>query len=194
MSGCSIISGTMIENFEANSDFERLMNLKKRDLSIQIIPLKSNVHINRLRIIGQFLQMFIHPTIFSPTLSHIAIQLNMENGKDIIIMEYGQYLTEQSEIDEPGIFSSCDSCSDDYKRPKRTENNNIYWFLNKDGLRMTKIDENDIFLEEHQPLNENQKSKIVSELIACNHYGIDYQEFKEINSKLFVGSLLMCEL
>ena len=97
------------------------MNLKIRDLSLQIIPLKSNIHINRFRMVGQVFQMFIHPRILSPTLSHIAIQLNMENDKDIIIMEYGQYLTEQSEIDEPGILSSCNSCSDDYKRPKRTE-------------------------------------------------------------------------
>ena len=52
MSGSSITSGIMIENLEKNSEFEKLMNLKIRDLSIQIIPLKSNVHINRLRIIG----------------------------------------------------------------------------------------------------------------------------------------------
>ena len=192
MSGSSITSGIMIENEERNSEFERLMDLKIRDLSIQIIPLKSNVHINRLRFIGQFLQLYIHPAILSPTLSHIAIQLNMENGKDIIIMEYGQYLTEQSEIDEPGIFSSCDSCSNDYKRPKRSEKNNIFWFLNKDGLRLTKIDENDTFFKEHQNLDENKKSEIVSELIACNHYGIDHQKFKEINSKLLIGSLFNC--
>ena len=182
MSGSIISSGIYTENNDNIPEIERIMNLKIMDLSIQIIPLKINKHINRLRMVGQFFQQIIYPKILSPTLSHIAIQLNMENDKDIVILEYGQYLTENSDIDENNLFSSCDSCSNSYKDVTKFDNNkNIYWYINKDGLRMTKIAQ-----------NKNKKSKIVSKIIACNHYGISHDEFKKINSKFYFSSLFEC--
>ena len=189
MSGSCVTSGILTEKNES-LEIERLMNLKIKDLSILIIPLKSNIHINRLRIIGQFLQMFIHPSILSPTLSHIAIQLNMENDEDIIIMEYGQYLTDQSEIEKSNIFGSFGSCSDEYNRPKIIENkNNLFWFINKDGLRMTKIDTKYLFFGALGLRGKERRAKIISKIIACNHYGISDEEFQKINTSLLIGTL-----
>ena len=88
MSGSSITSGILTDNIENLSEIERLMNLRIKDLSIQIIPLKSNIHINRLRMVGQVFQMFIHPKILSPTLSHIAIQLDMEMIKVLLLYTF----------------------------------------------------------------------------------------------------------
>ena len=187
MSGSSISSGIFTENEENHPEIERIMNLKINDLSIQIIPLKKDNYINLIRQIGEVFQLMIHPKILSPTLSHIAIQLNMENDEDIIIMEYGQYLTEKSEIGEPNFFSSCDSCSNSYREIKKNENNNnIFWYINGDGLRITKI--NKVYFDN----NENNKSHIVSQLIATNHYGIGIDEFKDINSKLYFNHLFDC--
>ena len=47
------------------------------------------------------------------------------SDEDIIIMEYGQYFTKNSEIEEPNFFSSYDSSSNSYRGIKRHENNNI---------------------------------------------------------------------
>lgn len=81
------------------------MNLKIENLSIQIIPLKFNSGLTFIRGVGRALQQIIHPAIFSPTLSHIAIQLNLEN-KYIVIMEYGQYYSDKSEIRNTNFLSS----------------------------------------------------------------------------------------
>ena len=189
MSGSSTSSGIFTENEENYPEIERIMNLKINDLSIQIIPLKKGNYINIIRQIGQAFQLMIHPKIFSPTLSHIAIQLNMENDEDIIIMEYGQYLTENSEIEEPNFLSSCDSCTNSYRVAKRHENNNnIFWYINGDGLRITKIN-NAYFGNNNNNIN---KSHIVSQIIATNHYGIGIDEFKKINSKLYFNHLFDC--
>ena len=184
MSGSSISSGIFTENEENNPEIKRIMNLKIKDLSIQIIPLKKDNYINFIRQIGQFFQLMIHPKIVSPTLSHIAIQLNMENDEEIIIMEYGQYFT--SEKGEPNFFSSCDSSSNSYGEIKRHENNNIFWYINGDGLRIIKINNANF------DNNKNNKSQIVSQIIATNHYGIGIDEFYEINSKLYFNYLFDC--
>jgi len=111
----------------------------------------------------------------------------MENDEDIIIMEYGQYFTKNSEIEEPNFFSSCDSSSNSYRGIKRHENNNnIFWYIVGDGLRITKIN------NEYFDKNNNNKSHIVSQIIATNHYGIGIEEFNKINSKLFFGRLFEC--
>jgi len=190
MSGSSISSWIFTENEENYPEIERIMNLRIKDLSIQIIPLKKENYINLIRQIGQVFQLMIHPKILSPTLSHIAIQLNMENDEDIIIMEYGQYLTENSEIEKPNFFSSCDSCSNSYKEAKRQKDiNNIFWYINGDGLRITKI--NNAYFDNNNNNNIN-KSQIVSQVIAANHYGIGIDEYNIINSKLYFNHLFDC--
>ena len=144
--------------------------------------------INSIREIGLVFQLMIHPKILSPTLSHIAIQLNMENDKDIIIMEYGQYLTENSEKMESSIFSSCDNYSNSYKRVKKHEYNSGMLYLNRDGLRITIID--DKYFDKNE--RKSKKSYLVSQIIASNHYGIKFEKFDEINSKLHFRHLYEC--
>ena len=184
MSGSSISSGILTNNEEDIPEIERIMKLKIKELSIQIIPLTTNKNVNNIRMFGQFFQLFIHPAILSPTLSHIAIQLNMENDEDIIIMEYGQYLTEKSDIINKNnkIISSCDNCSGSSKGPKKANNSNcLYWYINKDGLRITKISN-----------IRNKNSKFITQIIALNHYGITLEEFNEKNKALLFGTLFEC--
>ena len=44
--------------------------------------------------------------MLTPTFCHVVVQLNIENNEDIIILEYGQYLSEESEIKTTNIFGS----------------------------------------------------------------------------------------
>ena len=186
MSGSFISSGIPTNNKKKPPEIEKIMDLKIKSLSIHILPLIINNQLNILRIVGQFFQQFIHPKIFSPTLSHIAIQLNMENDKDYIIMEYGQYLTEYSEITNNSIFSSFDY---NLNSKEVEKNNNIYWYMNKDGLRITKINNKclDYFIKKYS-INLN----IISQIIAANHYGMKVDEFREKNSNLLFGKLFEC--
>ena len=85
-------------------DIESIMNLKILNLSILVIPLSTGRFVFCLRSLGKLLQQFIHPKILSPTASHIAIYLSIENGYNII-MEYGQYCSEKSEIRNTDLFS-----------------------------------------------------------------------------------------
>ena len=104
MSGNFISTGLITNNGKKElKEIERLMNLKINDLSIQVIPLSTSNIVNWTRVIGIGLNYFIHPA-FTPHLSHIAIQLNMENGEDIIIMEYGQYYSVDSDEKKTQIF------------------------------------------------------------------------------------------
>lgn len=89
------------------------------------------------------MQQGIHPAIFSPTLSHIAIQLNLEN-EYIAILEYGQYYSKESDaIRNTGFFSSSSDSSNSKKQPRTVKNNLRYWYINKDGARLTVIDKID---------------------------------------------------
>ena len=60
---------------------------------------------------GKILQPLFHPAI-SPTFCHIAIKLNLDIYEDIILIEYGQYLTEESKKfydNLNSIFNSIDN-------------------------------------------------------------------------------------
>lgn len=98
-------------------------------------------------------------------------------------MEYGLYF---SEIKEKRIFSSCESCdsSDSSKHPNRVDNDNLYWYINRDGVRITKI--NNTFFDD----KTNYKSNIVSQIIETNHYGIRFEEFINKNKKLLFNITL----
>ena len=171
-----------------------ILNLKIEDISIQIIPLSQNKGVSFARIIGKTLQEFIHPAIFSPTLSHIAIQLTLE--KDVIaIIEYGQYFSEDSQIENTNSFKSFSESSNSLNNP-RTENNNLdYYYINKDGARVIIFDyalfECYEFINKYNGLemlhNETKKQKIINYsliIMACKYYGISYDEFTSIYKKL----------
>ena len=186
MSGSLISTGILTNKGKKLLKVEKLLDMKIEDLSIQIIPLWLNTGITFLRNIGKALQQSIHPAIFSPTLSHIAIQLNLEN-KYIVILEYGQYYSEESEeIKNTGFFSSSSNGSESTKNTRTERNNLLYWYINKDGARLTIIDSIDgfDFCDELIHFSKEEISIIGLSVIAANHYGISIEEFDEKKNKL----------
>ena len=103
MSGCFIFTGKETNNGDKNLILDDLLSKKINNLIIHSIPLSNSVITSYMRYVGKAYQPFVHPSL-SFTLSHIAIQLNLEND-DIVIIEYGQYLTKDSDI-KNGFFSS----------------------------------------------------------------------------------------
>ena len=140
------------------------------------------------------LQQGIHPAIFSPTLSHIAIQLNLEN-EYIAILEYGQYYSKESDaIRNTGFFSSSSDSSNSKKQPRTVKNNLRYWYINKDGARLTVIDKIDgiDFSGNLSDYSKEELSLIGLGVIAANHYGMTIEEFDE-KKKLYLQFLILIQ-
>lgn len=70
-----------------------------------------------LKTLGKLASPFIHSAL-TPTLSHIAIQLNLENSDYIYVIEYGQYYSKDSKL-KTGMFNSGSKSSND---PRKSEN------------------------------------------------------------------------
>ena len=145
MSGCFIFTGKETNNGDKNLILDDLLSKKINNLIIHSIPLSNSVITSYMRYVGKIYQPFVHPSL-SFTLSHIAIQLNMENN-DIVIIEYGQYLTKDSDI-KNGFFSSGSKSSE---TPRKDSNENLYYYINKDGARITKINK-----EKYSNKNKNE--------------------------------------
>ena len=139
MSGIFVSTGLITNNIEKKLKLKGIMDLIIEDLSIKIILLKLNSGVSFSRIVGKTLQQLIHPAIFSPTFSHIVIQLNLEN-KYIVIIEYGQYFSNDIELNNINRFSSCSRYSSTSNNISRSEINNLlYFYINKDRARITLI-------------------------------------------------------
>jgi hypothetical protein len=187
---CVLMSGAIFESGMLTNHGEKLdkkdiidvMKLKIENISIQIIPLRHDM--TTVKEIGKIIQKAIHP-IFSPTLSHIAIQMTLEKNFYAII-EYGQYYTKDSgEIKktEPNFFSQFFSGLKSFDDCRKENNKLTYYYINKDGARLTiydnsllsKLDENfDI-----QSCQRNEISRISLAIMASKYYGIKYEEFFE---------------
>ena len=168
MSGCFRFTGKETNKGEHLLNIDDLLNTKIQSLVIHCVPLSNDLITRVARTRGKIAQFFIHPGL-SFTLSHIAIQLNMEN-KDILIIEYGQYLTQESEI-KKGLL--CSGSSGSSAEPRKDSNDNLYYYINKDGARLTKID-----LKKYIS-NYNQNSKInelISDIIAAQNLHMSYEE------------------
>ena len=165
MSGCFIFTGKETNNGEKNLILDDLLSKKINNLVIHSIPLSTSLAAAGIKYIGNSLQLFVHPAL-SPTLSHIAIQLNLEND-DIVIIEYGQYLTEDSDI-KNGYFSSGSKSSE---TPRKDSNDNLYYYINKDGARITKINK-EKYKNKYEQVND-----IIQKIIAAQHYHIPYEKF-----------------
>ena len=143
MSGSFKSTGKYTNLGEEPLDISNILNLRIISLDIYSIPLSTGFLFDCIRGFGKLLQPLVHPSI-SPTFCHIAIKLNLENLDDIIIIEYGQYLTEESEkyfTNENPIFSSSNY---------RSENNKArYYYLNEDGVRITRINNKNFINNEH---------------------------------------------
>ena len=70
--------------------------------------------------------------VINSSLTHVAIQINLENSNDVLIIEYGNYLTIDSNFTNSGIGLINSS-----EELRENENDNIYYYINKDGVRIT---------------------------------------------------------
>ena len=170
MSGYFGSTGMLTNEGEKKLDINEYKNLEIRDIVIHIIPLSTSKSVYKLRAIGGILKNFI-PSIYHPSLTHIALQLNLENNKDVLIIEYGQYLTNDSE-QKKSIFSSSS------KGPRTGKNENFYYYINKDGARITRFENN--YLKEFK---ESNIPKLITNLIACQHYQLPYEELLDKKEK-----------
>ena len=183
MSGCFTSTGKKTNQGEKILELGDLVYTKINDLVIHAVPLSDSYFTSYLRAVGKYNQAFLHPAL-TVTLSHIAIQLNMEND-DILIIEYGQYITKDSNI-KPGIFSSSGSKSSD--NPREDKNNNSYYYINKDGARITKIDKEKYFKNNE---DFDKKCEIISKIIASQHYNI---KFEDLISKFNAFHTVECDV
>ena len=176
MSGSVISTGILTNKGAKLLEIERISNLQIKDITIHIIPLTNNGKIKKLRNIGRFCQFFLHPAL-TPTFCHVAIQLNMENKKDIIIMEYGQYLSEESELISQTPFDSSESSNN----PRIHNDEALYFYINKDGARITKINDKYFFGNDISKIPKEEIDLTVLKVIASYHHNISYEE---INKRL----------
>ena len=153
-------------------ELERIMRLKIKDITVQIIPLSSEKPVYYFRAIGRAFQFLLHPAL-TPTFCHVAIQLNMENDEDIIIIEYGQYLSDKSEMITSNIISSG---SDSSNIPRIKNDKALYWYINNDGARLTKINNKYFGKNKISELSRDDIDFIVSKIIASYHHNIPYEE------------------
>lgn len=184
MSGSFISTGMLTNNGEAKLKIERIMNLRIENLSIQIIPIQFNSGLTFLRGVGRAFQQLIHPAIFSPTLSHVAMQLNLGN-KYIAIMEYGQYYSDKSEIRNTNIFSSFSESSDSSNESRYETKDLLYWYINKDGARITLIDKiAGIEINDLNNIPKEEISLLGLSIIAANQYHMSIEEFDKKKANL----------
>ena len=130
-----ISSGIMNNPGQEPLNISDIINQRIIGLDIYAIPLFSGFFAEFMQGMGTILQPFFHPAI-SPTLYHYSIKLNLENIRDIILIEYGKYLTEEGlkYFREGELISG----SSNYKN----ENNNKakYYYINEDGFRITRLE------------------------------------------------------
>ena len=179
MSGSYISTGLLTNNGLNQLSIDKYLNKNIKGLTIHVIPLFTNKIFLNTQIILRFLKFFV-PLIYNPSLSHIAIQLDLENSEDVLIIEYGQYLTE--DYLNKNYISNSSGSSNNLKRENKNEN--IYYYINKDGARIT------IFTAEYLKKFESYISDfVISRLIACQYYKISYEDYKNFLSKKFFGEL-----
>ena len=182
MSGIFTSTGRLTNEGKQLSDINNYLNLIIKDLTIHIIPLSTKTSINIARGIGGVLKCYI-PSIYHPSLTHIAIQLNLEKSEDIAILEYGQYYSEESDLKKKNLFISSSSSN----VPKENHNENLYYYINKDninkdkrdGARLTIFTNN--FLDYAKSRNVSHKyediSEMITDIIACQYYDMPINEY-----------------
>lgn len=182
MSG-SLISGNLTNDGLKILDIESYLNARIKDLSIHVIPLSTSKSFGVFWNITSILKMFV-PMIVNPSFSHVAVQLNLENSKDILIIEYGQYLTEETD------FSQLSGSYISSNEPKNHYNENIYYYINKDGVRITIIEYEKLTSMFGAELNEELLSFFVSKIIACQYYKLSWNEYLKKSFEFLYNSFI----
>lgn len=177
MSGSFIKSGVLTNNgYRIPKLDEKYLNSKVKDILLHIIPLSLSNSVSNIRTSAGIIKQFI-PCITYPSLTHMAVQLNLENCKDVLFIEYGEYFTEGSNLNNKNIFSS----SSFTKGPRQFHDQNFYYYINEDGARITVITEQNImkYYEEEnifgksREFNELNIPHLITRIVAKQHYQID---------------------
>ena len=178
MSGQFISSGHLTNNGLKELNINDYLNSKIKDISIHVIPLSIGKTFSTFQMIGSYIKIFT-PMIINPiSLTHVAIQLNLENSEDILIIEYGNYLTQDNNLKKSQILSSNSSNSSNESR--KNENENIYYYINKNGARITIFSSEKLKKIDKNRYYSNNISGLISDLIASQYYNISYEEFINI--------------
>ena len=183
MSGKFISTGRLTNKGEQLPNINDYLNLKIKDLTIHIIPLSTSKTTNVIRGIGGLLKGII-PSLYHPSLTHIAIQLIFENCEDIAIIEYGQYYSEESDL-KKSIFISSSSSNE----PRENKNENFYYYINKDNEDKTKRDGAritiytkkvlDFYLSKKYHWKYISISELITDIIACQYYNMILDDFNK---------------
>ena len=177
MSGSCYSTGNLTNKGEKKFDIQPYLDSKIDSMSLYVIPISlDSIFLNAYSNTENVSKFLLHPA-FLPKACHIAVQLNMEN-KDAFLIEYGQYLTEDSEKQSTGIFSSSNNIGSS-NNPKEKSTDFEYYYINKDGVRICKFG---FKLEGN--IDEVNK-KLMAE-IAVHYYGISVNEFERINNSNIV--------
>ena len=132
--------------FANENDFEHRI----KNIVIHNIPLSTSKLMSSLKTIGKIMSPLIHSAL-TPTLSHIIIQLNLEDCNFIYFIEYGQYY---SNISNESMI-----------------NNHSRYFIKEDGVRITTI------LSDELNDGRSDSKEAISRIIAKEFYS----ELKEEN-------------
>ena len=185
MSGECFSSGKLTNKGEKKLDIIPYLNSKIDSINLYIMLIQLNTAIDIAKEIEVHAKLFLHPAI-CPNISHVAIQLNMEN-KDLFLIEYGQYLTKDSEKENLGIFSLSDNIESS-NNPRKENNDVDYYYINKDGVRISKLS-----FKLEGDLEELNKKSITE--ISTKFYGITVEEFQKINhSKFNKFHVFLCKI
>ena len=114
-------------------------------LVIHNIPLSTSNTMTTLKAIGKFVSPLIHSAL-TPNLSHIIIQLNLEDSDFVYLIEYGQYFPKNSSNES-----------------RDNANNFDYYYINQDGARITRISYNEIEFNESQAISRIIARKFFAE-------------------------------
>ena len=93
----SISSGVLSNNGLVLLNIGDYLNLQIKDIIIHIIPLNTKNYMTVLRTTTGIIKQFI-PCVCYPSLTHVAIQINLENCLDVLFVEYGEYFSENTQI------------------------------------------------------------------------------------------------
>lgn len=153
--GAPTPANNRINIFDIGNDLDHRI----KNIVIHNIPLSKSKSMSALKTIGKIMTPLIHSAL-TPTLSHIIIQLNLEDCNFFYLIEYGQYI---SNISNESLI-----------------NNHSRYYINEDGARITRIS-NDELIDR----SNDSKEKIISKIIVKESYGEAEVENYEKISKNF---------
>lgn len=176
----SASSGVLTNNGSILLNLDKYKNFIIKDIILHVIPLSLSKATGNLRTAVGIIKEFI-PCITYPSLTHMAAQINLKNCNDILFIEYGEYFTKKSDLIKESKFASSSSFD---KQPRKILDKFLYYYINDDGARITVITEDNIkeyyqtndaytFSNEEKELSDLNIPRLVTRIIASQHYGIE---------------------